>query len=91
MTKRMNRTDLVRTLADETGVTRAAVDHVLDALVRTINTHTMDGGAVSLRGFGTFEMRSRAGHNGRNPKTGEAVRIGPSRRLGFRAATSTAV
>ena len=76
----MNKEDVVNAVAEKTGGRRADILAVLNAF----QTVTMDaicrGDKVTLSGFGTFELRSRATRLGRNPHTKEAVEI-PARTL----------
>ena len=82
------KTELVDAVAQQTGVSKADVGRVLDAVTQEI-ARAVDGGeTVSLRGFGTFRMSERAARKGRNPRTGEAVRIAASKNLKFTAARS---
>lgn len=81
----MNKGELVDAVASAAGLSRAeatkAVDGVLDAIQGTL----ANGGSVSLVGFGTFSVKARAARTGRNPRTGEAIRIKASKVPGFKA------
>ena len=77
----MNRTDLVRHVADEAGMTRAAAAAAVSAMLSGIAGSLGRGEAVSLPGFGTFASRARAGHN---PRTGESVEIAASTMPAFK-------
>jgi DNA-binding protein HU-beta len=81
----MNKGELVDAVAGAAGLSRAdatkAVDGVLDAIQATL----AKGGSVSLVGFGTFTVKSRAARTGRNPRTGEAIQIRASKVPGFKA------
>ena len=81
----MNKGELVDAVAGAAGLSRAdatkAVDGVLDAIQGTL----AKGGSVSLVGFGTFTVKSRAARTGRNPRTGEAIQIRASKVPGFKA------
>lgn len=70
----MNKADLVDRLEERLGSKKAAleaVEAVVDVIIREVAT----GHKVSITGFGTFERVDRAARTGRNPRTGEAVRI----------------
>ncbi|MDH4126073.1 MAG: HU family DNA-binding protein [Gammaproteobacteria bacterium] len=81
----MNKGELVDAVASAAGLSRSeatkAVDGVLDAIQGTL----ANGGSVSLVGFGTFSVKSRASRTGRNPRTGEAIHIKASKVPGFKA------
>ena len=71
----MNKAELIDAVAAKTDMSKAAagraVAAVLEAVVETVAKHD----SVSVIGFGTFEARKRAARNGKNPKTGEAIKI----------------
>ena len=81
----MNKGELIDRVAGSAGMSRAdatkAVDGVLDAITGAL----AGGGSVSLVGFGTFSVKSRAARMGRNPRTGEAIQIAASKVPGFKA------
>jgi DNA-binding protein HU-beta len=71
----MNKRGLVSEVAKRTDMAKASVARVVDAAIATMRETVAKGQRVSLSGFGTFERRRRAPRTGRNPHTGEAVRI----------------
>ena len=71
----MNKTELIDSIADKTGQTKADVAKVLDALMETIEATVAGGDKVLLVGFGTFEPQHRNARVGRNPQTGEPLEI----------------
>ena len=71
----MNRKELVAALADKTGSTKVDAEHNLAALLEIIRSTLKQGDNIALIGFGSFEVRKRAARTGRNPKTGEALKI----------------
>ncbi len=81
----MNKGELIDAVAASAGLSRAdatkAVDAVLDNVTRTL----AGGDTVSLVGFGTFSVKSRAARTGRNPRTGEPIQIAASKVPGFKA------
>ena len=81
----MNRADLVATLAAKNDLSKTAANAVLDTLIETIQTAVKKGDAVQLVGFGTFQVRKRAARTGRNPKTGESIKIAASQTPAFKA------
>ena len=70
----MNKSELLKVLEAKLGSRKAAVD-ALEAVVDTIIREVAKGGSVGITGFGTFEKAARAARTGRNPRTGETVRI----------------
>lgn len=72
----MNKAELIASLAEQTGQTRAEVTATLNALMETVSaTLAQEGGRVVLVGFGTFDLRKRPDRPGRNPQTGEPILI----------------
>ena len=71
----MNKTDLVRHVAGETGMTRAEAGNAVDAMLSGVAGSLTRREAVTLPGFGTFLTRDRPARTGRNPRTGEEVQI----------------
>jgi DNA-binding protein HU-beta len=82
----MNKTELIDAIsAKVNGVSKASVAAVVDATVATISDALKSGDKVQLIGFGTFETRERAAREGRNPKTGEKLKIAASKTPAFSA------
>ena len=81
----MNRAALNEAVAKEMGESKAAADRavgaVLDAITKGLKKHK----EISLVGFGTFRVKTRGARMGRNPKTGEQIKIKPSKSVGFKA------
>lgn len=71
----MNKADLVQTIAKDADLTLVAAKSVLDAFVATITKSVAKGEHVTLVGFGSFKSSKRAARTGKNPKTGEALKI----------------
>ena len=71
----MNKTDLVDAVSIEAEVTKAEAARAVDAVINSITKALKKGDAVTLVGFGTFQVRKRAARTGRNPKTGDAVAL----------------
>ncbi|HEX2998900.1 MAG TPA: HU family DNA-binding protein [Armatimonadota bacterium] len=80
----MNKSDLVAAVAQKTGLKRSDADAAVGAVVDTIREQLNQGDEVSIIGFGTFGVRSRAERTGRNPRTGEAITISASKTPVFR-------
>jgi len=71
----MNKTELVEIAAKEADISKAAAGKVLDAIVGAVVKTVSKGGTVALIGFGTFKSSKRAARTGKNPRTGEALKI----------------
>ena len=81
----MNKGDLIETVADEAGLSKADAGRAVDAVVGAITGALKGGNQVSLVGFGTFSVKKRAARSGRNPRTGETIQIKASNVPGFKA------
>ncbi len=71
----MNKTDLIDHIAKHADISKAAAGRALDALVGAVKTTLKKGGSVTLVGFGTFAVGKRAARIGRNPRTGDTIKI----------------
>ncbi len=71
----MQKSDIVEKMAADAGISKAAADRALRSLIDSITQTLKKGERVSLVGFGTFSVSKRAARLGRNPKTGESIRI----------------
>lgn len=73
--KGMNKSELVDSMATAAGLSKAASEKALTALLDTITGALSKGDKVTLVGFGTFSVSKRAARQGRNPQTGAAIKI----------------
>ena len=80
----MNKTDLVNAVAAK-GLTKKDAAPAVDALFGAIEGALVKGEKVQLIGFGTFEVRERAAKEGRNPRTGETIKIAATKVPAFKA------
>jgi len=71
----MNKTELVEALASKTELSKAAAGRAVDALIEIITAKVAKKEDVQLIGFGTFKAAKRAARTGKNPRTGEALKI----------------
>lgn len=85
----MNKSDLVDALADRTGMTKADAARAMDAMFGPADGIIAEAlradTRVQITGFGTFEAKHRKERTGRNPRTGETIRIAATKTPGFRA------
>ena len=83
--KQMNRTELVASIAEKSGITKKDAEAVLSATLDSIAEALKKGDKVHLVGFGTFEIRERAERKGRNPSTGAEITIAAAKTPAFKA------
>jgi DNA-binding protein HU-beta len=81
----MNKSELVEAIADSAGLSKADAGRALEAVVKTVTKALKKGDTVSLVGFGTFSVRKRAARTGRNPRTGETIKIKAANNPAFKA------
>lgn len=80
----MNKAELIEAVAEAADLSKASATRAVEAVLDGITTALKKDDQVSLVGFGTFVVRSRAARTGRNPQTGEALEIKASRVPGFK-------
>lgn len=80
----MNKSDLIQAVAEKSGLTKKDSASSVDAMLDGITESLAKGESVQLIGFGTFEVRSRQAREGRNPATGEAIKIKASKVPAFK-------
>lgn len=71
----MNKTELIEYIANDADISKAAATRALESTFEAVKKTLKKGGAVSLVGFGTFAVGKRAERTGRNPRTGETIKI----------------
>ncbi|MDX2469803.1 MAG: HU family DNA-binding protein [SAR324 cluster bacterium] len=71
----VTKSDLIDQIAEQTNITKAAAGKALEAVTGGISSALTEGKSVTLVGFGTFSVADRAARDGRNPKTGEPIKI----------------
>ena len=81
----MNKAELIDAVADAADLSKASAGRSVDAAIDAITNALKKGDNVTLVGFGTFTVRSRAARTGRNPRTGEEIQIKASKVPGFKA------
>ena len=81
----MNKTDLINVVAAEAGLSKKDSEAAVNATLAAIANALKEGDKVQLIGFGTFEVKDVAAREGRNPKTGEVIKIDACKKPGFSA------
>ncbi|MHB2023286.1 MAG: HU family DNA-binding protein [Mycobacteriales bacterium] len=71
----MNKSELIDSIADRIGVDKRTANNAVDAVLETVTRAVAKGERVALTGFGVFEKIERPARMGRNPQTGERVRV----------------
>jgi DNA-binding protein HU-beta len=79
-----NKAELIDVVAEATESSKAAAGAALDAVIDAISQALKQGEEVRLVGFGTFSVKDRAEGKGRNPATGEEIKIPASRSVRFK-------
>ena len=80
----MNRNELVDAVAGQADLSKSAANKAVDAVFEAITGALKEGGEVRLVGFGTFSVAQRAASEGRNPRTGEKIKIAASKQPKFK-------
>ena len=80
----MNKSQLINDLAEQSQLSKVEVKHLVDTLFDKIESKLQEGEKVVLSGFGVFSVVNVAERVGRNPRTGEQVKIAPRRTVRFR-------
>lgn len=81
----MNKSEFIQAMSEKSGLTVKDATTALNATLEVIQESLQKGESVSLVGFGTFEVKERAARTGKNPRTGEAVKIPAARVPVFKA------
>ena len=81
----MNRMELVAAIAEKTELSKKDAEKALKAFTDVVAEELKKGEKIQLVGFGTFEVSERAAREGRNPQTGEAMKIAASKSPKFKA------
>lgn len=81
----MNKTELVAAVAEKAELSRKDAEAAIKAFTDVVSDELVKGEKIQLVGFGTFEVSERAAREGRNPKTGETMKIEASKTPKFKA------
>ena len=80
----MIKADLVKCVVQRTGLTKTQAQIAVDTILKMMKDSMVRGERIELRGFGVFDIRPRKTGVGRNPRTGEEVRIPPGKAVRFK-------
>lgn len=84
----MTKAEMIVAVAEKTGMTKKDADKAVSAVMETVTETLKKGEKVTLTGFGTFELKTRAAHAGINPKTKAPITIAASKAPVFKAGKS---
>ena len=84
----MKKVEVVEAVAEEAGFTKADAARAIDAFCETVTETLAKGDKVPVAGFGTFGVSERAAREGRNPRTGEPVKIEARKVVSFKAGSA---
>ena len=80
----MTKADLIAQMAEDAGITKVAAGAALESFLKQVSDSLREGQRISLVGFGTFSLAKRAARKGRNPFTGETIKIKAKRVAKFK-------
>lgn len=81
----MNKSELIAAVAEKAQLSKKDAEKAVSAVVAAVTDALVDGDKVQLVGFGTFEVRARDARTGKNPRTGEVIKIAASKVPAFKA------
>ncbi len=81
----MNKVELIDAIASEASLSKSDAKKALEAFLGSVKSSLKKGGRVSLVGFGSFSVSKRAAREGRNPRTGEVLKIAAKNVVKFKA------
>ena len=84
----MNKADLILSISEEVGLSKKDTENVVNVLIETIQKQLKKGEKVAIAGFGTFDVSERKAREGRNPQTGETIKIAASKLPKFKPGKS---
>ena len=81
----MNKAELTAKIAEDVNITKVQANAAIDAFIDSVTKTLKGGGKVTLVGFGSFTVSKRSARNGRNPQTGEIIKIKARKTVRFKA------
>lgn len=85
LAENLSKAEIVDVVAKTADITKVAAATAINCALETIAAHVNKGGKVTFVGFGTFTQKSRKARTGRNPQTGEPIKIAASKSMSFKA------
>ena len=79
----MNTSELIAKIAEANDMSKAQAKPLIDAFLKELIAEAVAGGEISLPGFGKFKVKESPEREGRNPATGEKIKIAASKKLSF--------
>ena len=80
----MTKADLITAMADDAGITKAAAAKALESYIANVAKELKKNGKLGIVGFGTFSVTKRKARSGRNPQTGEKIKIAAKKVIKFK-------
>lgn len=84
MANKVTKKEVVRLVANQNNVSITVTQNIIDAFLESITSATTNGDEVAITGFGTFSLKHSLARTGRNPATGEQIKIPASSKLHFK-------
>jgi integration host factor subunit beta len=81
----VNKSELAKVMAEDHNLSKDAAVMLVNVFFDSIREALVEDGRVEIRGFGSFKVKEYKGYKGRNPKTGESVKVSPKKLPVFRA------
>jgi DNA-binding protein HU-beta len=81
----MRKRELIRAISQDTGYSQAQIADILSSLIKNVKNATLDGGKVTLAGFGVFFSRKTTAREFRNPMNGQIAKVPERTKLCFRS------
>ena len=75
----MKKSELIQKISDEHNLPKTKVESIVNTIFNTMKDAIVSGERIEIRGFGSFTVREYEGYTGRNPRTGEPVKVKPKR------------
>ena len=86
----MTKAELIEVMADDAGITKAAAAKALESYIANVAKELKKSGKLGLVGFGTFSVSKRKARTGRNPQTGDKIKIAAKKVVKFKAGKALA-
>ena len=84
----MNKLELINAVAEKAGMTKVDSRKAIDAILDVTKAELKKDGKIALVGFGTLGVMKRPARQGRNPRTGKTIKIGPKKVVKFKPAAN---